>query len=194
MSVREMDISKLVEWLGRDGAIAGIEKSDITDSDLCDIAVRGGLKTENKRRRNIAADLVNNSLDFRELIKRHGNDGAIDRLEKSDIKISELHSIATRCGMNIERKQKRSDMIIDIVNHDVVRIDRSPSLLLNMECGDLMMYFKDRKVSRTELLKIMQEIGVYPDPGSNTSLADYAAREISSFGMYGRIAKGTRST
>ena len=192
MSVKDLDISKLITWLGRDGAIAGLNKSDIADSDLRHIAESNGLNIHNKNRKDIATGLVNKSLDIKRLIERYGRDETICRLEDSSITIADLRDIATRNGLSIEKKQNRSDLISDIINHDVSRIDKSPNQLMDMEYGDLKKYFEERNVSRTELVKIIQEIGIFLDPGSSAHLADYAAREISSFGMYARIAKGVR--
>ncbi len=57
--MRETGIEKLVEWLGSDGAIAGLESSDVTVSELCEMAARRGLSLEKRARRgDIIVDLV----------------------------------------------------------------------------------------------------------------------------------------
>ncbi len=136
MPVRAIDVEKLIEWLGREGAIAGLEGSDITVSELCDIGVHYGL--------------------------------------------------------TIEKKMRRSDIIIDLVNGDVVRIDKTTEELLAMSHDDLRKYFKDKKVSRTELLKLLSHFDIRPGREAKTNLVDFVAREISDLGMYQRVAKGTR--
>lgn len=192
MSMTELDISKLIAWLGRDGAIAGLDKSDIADSDLRHIAESNGLNIHNKNRKDIVIGLVNRSFDIKKLIEIYGRDEAICRLRDSGITITDLCDLAARNGLDIEKKQNRSDLISDIINHDVSRVDKSPTQLMDMEYNDLKKYFKERNVSRTELVKIIEEIGIFLDPRSSAHLRDYAAREISSFGMYERISKGAR--
>ncbi len=51
-----IDIEKLIEWLGPDGAIAGLEGSDLTVSDLYELASRYSTPVEKKMRRN---DIIN---------------------------------------------------------------------------------------------------------------------------------------
>ena len=48
MSMRKINIEKLVEWLGSDGAIAELEKSNLTVSKLYDMAVQNFCRKQNK--------------------------------------------------------------------------------------------------------------------------------------------------
>ena len=134
--MRQVEIEKLIQWLGRDGAIAGLEGSDITTPELCDIAVRRGL--------------------------------------------------------TVEKKTRRGDIILELVNRDVVRIDKTKDELLAMKYDDLKEYFRNRKVSRTELLNLLSQFDIRLGRGVNTNLVDFVAREISDFGMYQRVARGAR--
>jgi hypothetical protein len=60
MPVKTVDIEKLVEWLGSEGAVAGLEASDLTVSDLLELGNSKGLVLDKKsRRRLIAIELVN---------------------------------------------------------------------------------------------------------------------------------------
>ena len=134
--MREISVEKLIEWLGRDGAIAGLEGSDIT--------------------------------------------------------VSELYDIAVRHGLTVEKKTRRKDMIIDLVNRDAVRIDKTTEELLMMKHDDLGKYFVDKKVSRTELLNLLSQFDIRLRREANVNLVDFVAREISDFGMYQRVARGAR--
>ena len=62
-----------------------------------------------------------------------------------------------------------------------------------MNRDDLCKYFRSRKVSRTELLKLLSQFDIRPTAGDKVNIIDFAAREISDVGMYQRVAKGTRS-
>ena len=58
--MKEINIEKLIEWLGPDGAIAGLEGSNVTVSELYEMAVRRGLTLERRTKRgDIIVDLVN---------------------------------------------------------------------------------------------------------------------------------------
>ena len=134
--MKEINIDKLVDWLGPDGAIAGLEGSNITVSELCDIAIH--------------------------------------------------------LGLNVDKRMKRIEIIIDIVNQNSIRIEKTEEELLNMSREDIRNYFVIRKVSREELLKLLLQFDIRPARGDMANLMDFAAREISDVGMYQRIARGTR--
>ena len=132
-------------------------------------------------------------VDVKKLIDWLGRDGAIAGLERSDITLPELHEIATHYGLSVEKRTKRDDIIIDLVNRDVVRIDKTTDELLAMKHEDLRKYFRDRRVSRTELLNLASKFDIRVERGASTNLVDFMAREISDFGIYQRVAKGARS-
>ena len=132
-------------------------------------------------------------ISVKKLIEWLGRDGAIAGLEKSDITLSELHEIAIHYGLLVQEKTRRGDIIIDLVNRDVVRIDKTTDELLSMKHDDLKKYLTDRKVSRTELLHLASKFDLRIGRETNTNLVDFLAREISDFGMYQRVAKGIRS-
>ena len=81
---------------------------------------------------------------------------------------------------------------MDLVNRNSVRIDKTTDELLAMNCDDLSNYLKSRKVSRTEILKLLSQFDIRPASSEKTNLLEFAAREISDVGMYQRVAKGAR--
>ena len=133
-------------------------------------------------------------INVRTLVEWLGRDGAIAGLENSDITVSEFRNLASRYGLNVEKKMRRSDIIVDLVNGDAVRIDKSVKELLAMNHDDLKCYFVNRKVSRTELVKLLLEFDVRPTYEDRGNLVEFAAREISDFGMYQRVASGRPGT
>ena len=136
MSVNTVNIATLVEWLGRDGAIAGLTESRLTVSDLC--------------------------------------------------------GIAERSGVTVEKRTPRTDIIVDLVNRDAARIDKTVDELMAMKYDDLKTYFVEKKVSMTELRKLLAEFGIPARRIRARELVDFAAREISGIGMYRRIAQGPK--
>ena len=136
MSVNTVNIATLVEWLGRDGAIAGLKESRLTVPDLC--------------------------------------------------------GIAERSGVTVEKRTPRTEIIVDLVNRDATRIDKTVDELMAMKYDDLKTYFVEKKVSMTELRKLLAEFGIPARRIRARELVDFAAREISGIGMYGRIAQGPK--
>ena len=133
-------------------------------------------------------------INVQKLVEWLGPDGAIAGLERSDITVSELREIAIHHGLAAEKKLKRSDIITDLVNRNFTRIDKTVDELLGMNRDDIRDYFRDRKVSRTELLSLLSQFDIRPMYGDKGNLMDFAAREISGLGMYQRVAKGARGT
>ena len=131
-------------------------------------------------------------IDVGKLVEWLGRNGAIAGLEGSDITVSEFRDLADRAGLVVDKKMKRSEIIIDLVNGNVVRIDKTLEELLSMKCDDLKDYFVSRKVSRTELLNLLVELDIRPTYEDMGNLAEFTAREISDFGMYQRVASGNR--
>lgn len=134
------------------------------------------------------------SVDIKKLIEWLGRDGAIAGLESSNITVSELYEIAQTCGLNPERRVKRAEIIIDLVNRDSVRIDKTTDELLSMNYDELKAYLTEQKVSRTELLSILSKFNIRPSKESKIGLVDFVAREISDLGMYQRVAKGANGS
>ena len=133
-------------------------------------------------------------INIEKLVEWLGSDGAIAGLESSDVTVSELREIAARCGISLEKRAKRSDIIIDLVHRNSVRIDRTTEELLKMNRDDLSSYFRSRKVSRMELIGLLSQFDICPSPSDRVSLVDFAAREISDVGMYQRVAMGAQRT
>ena len=131
-------------------------------------------------------------INIEKLVEWLGPDGAIAGLEGSNVTVSELYEMAVRCGFAVEKRTKRGDIIVDLVHRNSIRIDKTTDELLTMNRDDLSSYFRSKKVSRTELLKLLSQFDIRPAPSDKVNLVDFAAREISDVGMYQRVAKGTR--
>lgn len=131
-------------------------------------------------------------IDVDKLIEWLGPDGAIAGLERGDITASELYGIAAHCGLAVEKKMRRRDIINELVNRNFVRISKTTEELLAMNEDDLRKYFEDKKVSTTELLNLLSQFQIRPGGKAKIKLVDFVAREVSDLGMYQRVAKGTR--
>ena len=132
-------------------------------------------------------------IDIKKLLEWLGPKGAIAGLKGSDITVSELCDIASQHGLTVATRTKRADIIVDLVNRNSIRIDKTTDELLGMSHDELSDYFRNRNVSRTELLNLLMQFDIQPAYGDKGNLIDFAAREISDFGMYQRVAKGARN-
>lgn len=133
-----------------------------------------------------------NDIDVEKLIEWLGPDGAIAGLEGSGLTISDLYELASHYSLHVETKMKRSDIIIELINRNFVRIDKTIEELLAMNYEHLKKYLKDKKISRTELLNLLSQFDIHPRSEAKKNLLDFVAREISDLGMYERVAKGRR--
>ena len=121
-----------------------------------------------------------------------GPDGAIAGLERSPMSIAELSDLATRYGGADIRGARRREIIVDLVNGRSTRIDKTQDELMAMTHKDLKAYFCKREVSRTELFRLLDEFGLYPQAEARKNIVDFAAREISGLGMFQRVARGRK--
>ena len=121
-----------------------------------------------------------------------GPDGAIAGLERSAMSIAELSDLATRYGGSDIRGARRREIIVDLVNGRSTRIDKTQDELMAMTHKDLKAYFCKREVSRTELFRLLDEFGLYPQAEARKNIVNFAAREISGLGMFQRVARGRK--
>ena len=133
-----------------------------------------------------------NEINIEKLVEWLGPNGAIAGLERSNITVSKLCGMAIRSGFTVDKGTRRRDIIVDLVNRNFNRIDKSTDELLAMNYDELCKYFRDREVSRTELMKLLSQFDIRPAPSDKVNLIEFAAREISDVGMYQRVAKGAR--
>lgn len=133
-------------------------------------------------------------IEIEKLIEWLGPDGAISGLENSSRTVSELFEVASHYGLSVEKKMRRSEIINELVNWNFVRINKTTEELLAMGSDDLKKYFKDVKVSRSELLSLLSQFDIKPGSAAKKNLVDFVAREISDLGMYERVARGRRSS
>ena len=128
--------------------------------------------------------------DISRLIDWLGREGAIAGLEHSRLTVEELLRLARMHGLNVDNKMRRNDIIDELVNSKVSLIEKTDDDLMAMSSDELMRYFEIRRVSRTEILRLLARFGIRPGSEYKKSLRDFAAREISDFGMFQRVAKG----
>jgi hypothetical protein len=60
-----------------------------------------------------------------------------------------------------------------------------------MNVEELIEYFQQTKPSRTEIIRLLADLGVKVGSAASRSLFKFAARELSDLGMYQRVAQGS---
>jgi hypothetical protein len=132
-------------------------------------------------------------IDINRLVEWLGPEGAIAGLEASDLTVPELLELGRKTGLDIDSKTRRTLIAIEIVNSRFRRIDKTDDELLRMTHDQLRQYFEERKVSGSELTRLLEQFGVQARSEDKKHLLEFAAREISDLGMYQRVAKGKSS-
>ena len=134
------------------------------------------------------------NLDIDKLVEWLGPDGAVAGLENSPYTVSDLYKLGDESGASVHGKMKRTDLVNELVNRKTLQIKVPPEELMLMKHQELKSYFEENRVSTTELLKLLSELGITPGSEAKKNLTDFAAREISELGMYKRVAEGARKT
>ena len=86
-----------------------------------------------------------NEINIEKLVEWLGPNGAIAGLERSNITVSKLCGMAIRSGFTVDKGTRRRDIIVDLVNRNFNRIDKSTDELLAMNYDELCKYFRDRE-------------------------------------------------
>lgn len=131
-------------------------------------------------------------IEIEKLAEWLGPDGAIAGLEGSNLTVHDLYELAAHFNVTIDSKMKRSEIISELINGKLSRIEKTTNELLEMNYENLRKYLEDRKASRTELMGLLSQFGIQSGSEARKNLIDFIAREISDLGMYQRIAKGKR--
>ena len=132
------------------------------------------------------------NVDINKLVEWLGPEGAVAGLERSPYTVSDLYNLAVGTGASVHGKMRRTDLINELVNRKISQIKKPLEELMLMKHQELKAYFEENRVSATELLKLLSEVGITPGSEARKHLADFAAREISELGMYKRVAEGPR--
>jgi hypothetical protein len=132
-------------------------------------------------------------IDADALVRWLGPAGAKAGLLESDLSLADLTSLAKANRLPLSPKPTREEAAHEIAYSSFKTITASTEELLAMQIDQLTKYFKKTKPSRSEVIKILTELGVSIGSNARKGLYVFAAREISDLGMYQRVAQGPRS-
>ena len=127
--------------------------------------------------------------DIKTLVNIVGRHGAQVALSDSDkIHAQELLETAESLGINLPKRTPKAEVAIAIVKHVDRRIDKSLDELKQLSGSQILQYFTDVEPDTEEIIEILQSIDIKNRVRSRRSLFEFAANQISSLGVFERIA------
>lgn len=132
-------------------------------------------------------------INLEKLIDWLGPQGAIAGLESSDLTIAEIIDLFPEADIRGYSKMKREEVVTSIVLKKRNQLAKTPDELMEMDSDSLKAYFLKIKVSREEILALLDSLDIRPGSIARKNLTEFAAREISDIGMYKRVAKGGKT-
>jgi len=133
-------------------------------------------------------------IELDKLLQWLGVEGAIAGLEASDLTAAEIAELMPNYKPNGHSKMKRLDLIRAVVEKKRVDLTKNPAELMKMDADAIKSYFTNIKVSKKELLNLLESMDIRPGSVARHNLIEFAAREISDIGMYKRVAQGFKSS
>ena len=130
------------------------------------------------------------NMDIRLLSRWLGTAGAKAGLLASRQCTTEaLVGIAQSLGVEVSKRITRRELIDELVRVASKRIDKSLDDLVEMDHDELVRYFDEREVETAELLDLLNDLDLSPDRMGRKNVIEFAARELSETGRFGRIAR-----
>lgn len=129
-------------------------------------------------------------IDLKQLITWLGTEGAKAGLDKSDLTNSDLIEMFSSILPKNSAKTKRAELIDIIVSQQRKEMVKKPDELMEMDADSLKEYFHSIKVSRAEILELLESLDIRPGSIARKNIMEFAVREITDIGMYQRVAKG----
>ncbi len=134
---------------------------------------------------------MDNQIDIKLLIHWLGAEGAKEGLKKSNkLTVNELKKVADNYGIKYKSKITRNDLITLLILKYDKRIDKSFNELMEMKAPEISEYIANTNCTKEELIQILNENNIpFKKSLSRSGLIHYAADEISSMGIFKRIAE-----
>ena len=130
--------------------------------------------------------------DVATLVSLVGRNGAIQALTCSEIvKADDLKHFAKTLDIPVASKVAKKELSRQIVRRVDRRIKRSITELQTLDRGEIMMYLDATGCDAEELRDLLEHAHLpFQAKMSRNDLLNFAAIEISSLGMFGRLATG----
>ena len=127
--------------------------------------------------------------DIKTLVEIVGRQGAQVALSHSDkIRAEELLKTAEHLGIRLPKRTPKSEVAIAIVKHIDRRIGKSLDDLKQLSDSEILQYFSDVEPDTEEIIELLLSIDIKNRIRSRKSLFEFAAKQISSLGVFERLA------
>ena len=136
----------------------------------------------------IASDDIKALVD---IVGRHGAQVALSRSDK--IHAEELLKTAEVLGLHLSKRTSKAEIAIAIVRHVDRRIDKSLDDLKQLPGSEILQYFTDVDPDTEEIVELLRSIDIKNRVRSRKSLFEFAANQISSLGVFERLANPSNS-
>ena len=121
-----------------------------------------------------------------EIVGRKEAQLALSRSGK--IRAEELSKIAESLGIDLPRRTPKAEVAVAIVRHVDRRIDKSLDELKQLSAPEILQYFSDVDPDAEEVIDLLRSIDIENRARSRKGLLDFAANQISSLGIFERLA------
>ena len=121
-----------------------------------------------------------------DIVGRHGACFALSHSHK--IRAQELLETADRLGISLPKRTPKAEVAVAIVKHVDRRVDRSLEELKQLSGPEILQYFNQVNPDTDEVVDLLQSIGIEHRVTSRKGLLEFAANEVSSLGVFERIA------
>ena len=133
--------------------------------------------------------------DIKTLVDIVGRQGAHNALLQSDkIRAEELLKTAEDLGICLSKRTPKSEVAIAIVKHVDRRIDKSLDDLKQLSGPEILQYFSDVDPDSEEIIELLLSIDIRNRMRSRKNLFEFAAKEISSLGVFERLSHPSNSS
>ncbi len=130
---------------------------------------------------------------IRSLIDMVGRDGAIAALTSTrSFSAKDLLDQARRLGINASSRGSKRETARAIVRQVDKRINKTLQELKRMSKDEIVRYFEDIGCDEDELIELLTSIDFKARARSRKALLEFAAIQISSLGIFERLADGSR--
>jgi hypothetical protein len=129
-------------------------------------------------------------IDIARLVEWLGPEGARSGLRDSDITLRELVELARARQLLLSPKPTREELANELAYCGVHKIDKPLDEMMSMSHAALQEYFEKKKPTTTEIMGLLDRLGIKPGSEDRKHLIRFAAREITELGMFQRVARG----
>lgn len=129
--------------------------------------------------------------DVASIVAVVGREGAISALSNSrQINNQNLAELANSLGLKVSGKETKGNVASQIVRYVDRRISKPLEELKTMSKDELILYFEQVECDQDELVELLSSIDLRLRPKSRRAILEFTAIQISSLGIFERVADG----